>query len=138
MPTDKPIPMIGPIKGEMSMAPIITAVELTFKPNEAMKIAKISTQRFAPWKVTPLLICLINSVSFSLSGNALKYPLMFFQSDSLFIVFLFGGKYTNKNADLLLLFREKPIACNAFALKSLRGSVAIALLLGRNSNAIGT
>ena len=89
MPTAKPIPMIGPIKGEMSMAPIITAVELIFKPNEAMKIAKISTQRFAPWKVTPLLICLINSVSFSLSGNALKYPLMFFQSDSLFIVILF-------------------------------------------------
>ena len=89
MPTAKPIPLIGPIKGEMSMAPIITAVELTFKPNEAMKTAKISTQRFAPWKVTPLLICLIISVSFSLSGNALKYPLMFFQNESLFIVVLF-------------------------------------------------
>ena len=89
MPTAKPIPMIGPIKGEMSMAPIITAVELTFKPNEAMKIAKISTQRFVPLKVTPLLICLINSVSFSLLGNALKAPLMLFQSELLFIVILF-------------------------------------------------
>ena len=89
MPTDKPSPMIGPIKGEMSMAPITTAVELTFKPNEAMKIAKISTQRFVPLKVTPLLICLINSVSFSLLGNALKAPLMFSQSDLFFIVVFF-------------------------------------------------
>ena len=48
MPTAKPIPMIGPISGDMSMAPIMTAVELTFKPNEAMKMAKISTQRVAP------------------------------------------------------------------------------------------
>ena len=48
IPRANPIPMIGPISGDMSMAPIMTAVELTFKPNEAMKMAKISTQRVAP------------------------------------------------------------------------------------------
>ena len=72
MPTANPMPMIGPINGEISMAPIITAVELTFSPNDAIRMAKISTQRFAPWKVTPLLICLMVSFSFSLSGRALK------------------------------------------------------------------
>ena len=40
MPMDKPIPNIGPINGEISMAPITTAVELTFKPIEAIIIEK--------------------------------------------------------------------------------------------------
>ena len=53
IPIANPMPTIGPIKGEMSMAPIITAVELTLRPNEAMKIAKISTHRLAPLKLTP-------------------------------------------------------------------------------------
>ena len=33
--------MIGPISGEMSIAPMMTAVELTFRPREAMKMAKM-------------------------------------------------------------------------------------------------
>ncbi len=40
IPMENPIPRIGPIKGEISMAPITTAVELTFKPMEAIKIEK--------------------------------------------------------------------------------------------------
>jgi hypothetical protein len=40
--------MIGPISGEMSIAPIITAVELTFKPKDAINTAKISIQRLEP------------------------------------------------------------------------------------------
>ncbi|MFC2490661.1 MAG: glycoside hydrolase family 25 protein, partial [Prevotella sp.] len=48
------IPMIGPIKGEISMAPMITAVELTFNPKEAMKIAKINIHSCAPWKLMEL------------------------------------------------------------------------------------
>lgn len=64
--------MMGPMSGEMSMAPMMTAVELTLSPNEAMKMAKMSTQRLAPWKVTPLLIWLTVSASFSLSGMTLK------------------------------------------------------------------
>ena len=50
------MPMMGPISGEMSIAPMMTAVELTFSPSEAMKMAKISTQRLTPLKLTPLLI----------------------------------------------------------------------------------
>ncbi len=46
--------MIGPISGEMSMAPIITAVEFTFNPNEAMNMANIRIQRLAPLNSTPL------------------------------------------------------------------------------------
>jgi hypothetical protein len=40
MPTPKPMPMIGPIKGEINIAPIITAVEFIFNPSEATKMAK--------------------------------------------------------------------------------------------------
>ena len=41
---DKPIPKIGPINGEISIAPITTAVELTFKPIEATKIENTKIQ----------------------------------------------------------------------------------------------
>ena len=40
-----------------------------------MKMAKMSTQRFAPRKVTPSLICSTVAVSSVLSGSALKYRL---------------------------------------------------------------
>lgn len=48
MPTPRPIPIIGPISGEMSIAPIITAVELTFNPREANRMAKIRIHSFVP------------------------------------------------------------------------------------------
>ena len=35
-PTPSPTPMMGPIKGEINMAPITTAVEFTLRPMEAM------------------------------------------------------------------------------------------------------
>ena len=73
VPTAKPIPMIGPISGEMSMAPIMTAVELTLSPKEAMKIARISIHKVAPWKSTPSVICAITLSSEALSGMTLKY-----------------------------------------------------------------
>ena len=68
-----PMPMIGPMSGEMSIAPMMTAVELTFSPSDAMNMAKISTHRLAPLKLTPLLICSTISCSSSLSGIMLKY-----------------------------------------------------------------
>ena len=64
----------------MSIAPMMTAVELRFSPSEAMKMAKMRTQRLAPWKRTPLLIWLIVSASSSRSGRALKYPFSALQS----------------------------------------------------------
>ena len=48
IPSPNPIPMIGPINGEINIAPIITAVEFTFKPNEAISMAKMSIQKLAP------------------------------------------------------------------------------------------
>ena len=75
IPTANPIPMIGPISGEMSMAPIMTAVELTLSPKEAMKTARISIHRVAPWKSTPSVICAITLSSEALSGITLKYLL---------------------------------------------------------------
>ena len=56
VPRAKPIPMMGPIRGEMSIAPMMTAVELTLSPSEAMRMAKMSTHRLPPRKVMPLLI----------------------------------------------------------------------------------
>ena len=75
IPIAKPIPMIGPISGEMSMAPIMTAVELTLSPKEATKIARISIHKGAPWKATPSVICAITFSSVALSGITLKYRL---------------------------------------------------------------
>ena len=72
--------MIGPIKGEISMAPMITAVELIFNPKEAMKIAKINIHSCAPWKLMELSTFSIVVCSSSLSALILKY----FFSNALF------------------------------------------------------
>ncbi len=41
---DIPMPKIGPIRGDMSIAPITTAVESAFNPIEATKTVKIRIQ----------------------------------------------------------------------------------------------
>ena len=95
IPIPKPIPMIGPISGEMSMAPIMTAVELTLSPKEATKIARISIHKGAPWKFTPSVICAIMLSSEALSGITLKHRLTNCHSVCLFFVsirFVFGPK----------------------------------------------
>ena len=74
IPTPKPIPMIGPIKGEINMAPMITAVEFTLSPREAIKMAKINTQRLLPLKLIPLRILSMVSASFSLSFEESRMP----------------------------------------------------------------
>ena len=48
VPMDKPIPIIGPINGEISIAPIITAVELVFKPILAIMMENIKIQILNP------------------------------------------------------------------------------------------
>src|SRR5690606_26322395 len=45
-----PIPSMGPINGEINIAPIMTAVELTLRPTQAIRMAKINIQRFVPLK----------------------------------------------------------------------------------------
>lgn len=41
MPAARPIPIMGPINGEINIAPMIIAVELTINPTEATEIAKV-------------------------------------------------------------------------------------------------
>ena len=53
----KPLLSIGPISGEINIAPIITAVELTFKPTEATIIAQAKIHKLAPEKeILPLTL----------------------------------------------------------------------------------
>ena len=89
------MPMMGPMSGEMSIAPMMTAVELTLSPRDAVKMAKINTHKLEPRKDTPLLICSMVSASCSLSGSALKYRLMIFHTICIIlfiILFFWGGK----------------------------------------------
>jgi hypothetical protein len=51
MPSAKPAPTIGPIKGEISMAPMITAFEFTLRPTDAITIAQANIHKFGPLKV---------------------------------------------------------------------------------------
>lgn len=50
IPKLNPAPKIGPINGEISIAPIITAVELTFKPTDAMMMAHANIHKLEPLK----------------------------------------------------------------------------------------
>ncbi len=67
--TERPTPKIGPINGEINMAPITTAVELAFKPMEATKMEQTNIQAVAPLKEMSFLIASIVS---SLSVSSLK------------------------------------------------------------------
>ena len=40
VPSPYPMPNIGPMSGDMSMAPMITAIELVFRPTDATIMAK--------------------------------------------------------------------------------------------------
>ncbi|MNV56763.1 hypothetical protein D3C71_1490640 [compost metagenome] len=50
VPKANPAPTIGPINGDISMAPIMTAVEFTFNPTDATTIAQARIQALAPRK----------------------------------------------------------------------------------------
>ena len=45
---ENPRPSIGPINGEINMAPITTGVELAFKPTEAIKIEQTKIHEVVP------------------------------------------------------------------------------------------
>ena len=60
------------MSGEMSMAPIITAVEFTLRPSEAMNIANTSTHSRAPRNDTSALMARMVAASSALSGIASK------------------------------------------------------------------
>ena len=50
VPRPRPNPMIGPISGEISIAPMMTGMELTFRPTDAMMMAVPRIQTFGPRK----------------------------------------------------------------------------------------
>jgi len=47
------MPLIGPNKGEINIAPITTAVLFIFNPTEQTKVEHIKIQRLVPLKLTP-------------------------------------------------------------------------------------
>ena len=48
IPTPNPNPMMGPMSGEINMAPMTTAVESTFNPMLAMTMENTKIQRLKP------------------------------------------------------------------------------------------
>ena len=80
---DIPIPKIGPIKGEISIAPMTTAVEFAFKPTEATKMEQIKIQAVAPLKDISAFIASIvasRSVSDLKSSNSTIKVLILFHN----------------------------------------------------------
>ena len=65
--------MIGPISGEIIMAPIITGTLLVFSPNDATKMAKIRISNCEPLKDTEERISCSASCWGSRSDFMLKY-----------------------------------------------------------------
>ena len=60
----RPVPIIGPISGEISIAPMITAVEFTLRPTDAMMIENARIQALGPRNQMALLMrCAASSVS---------------------------------------------------------------------------
>jgi hypothetical protein len=59
---------MGPIKGDMSMAPMMTGMELTFRPTDAMIIATSRIYALCPWNsIFPLIVFTAASVSICVS-----------------------------------------------------------------------
>ena len=50
MPRPRPTPKMGPMSGDMSMAPMITGMELTLRPTEAMMMAMAKIHALGPRK----------------------------------------------------------------------------------------
>ena len=66
IPIENPIPKIGPINGDISMAPITTAVELIFKPIDAIRIENTNIQAVCPLMEIPsLMVLAVASLSVS-------------------------------------------------------------------------
>ena len=60
----KPKPSIGPINGEISIAPITTGMEFAFKPTDATKIEQINIQAVAPCiEISDLIDEIVESLS---------------------------------------------------------------------------
>ena len=56
IPKLSPTPIIGPIKGDINIAPMTTAVEFTLSPMEAITILNMRIQSAKPLKSTSFLM----------------------------------------------------------------------------------
>ena len=56
VPIPNPSPRIGPIRGEINIAPIMTGIELRFNPTDAMTMAQVRMKTFWPLKKMPFLM----------------------------------------------------------------------------------
>ena len=50
IPSPSPIPKIGPRRGEISIAPMMTGIEFTFRPTDAMMMENTRIHTFGPLK----------------------------------------------------------------------------------------
>ncbi len=60
--------MMGPMSGEINMAPITTAVEFTFNPTDAMRIAQTRINMLVPRNTTPLSMAFMATCGSSASS----------------------------------------------------------------------
>ena len=74
IPRPRPRPKIGPIKGEINIAPIITGMEFTFRPTEAISMATARIQAFGP----------LNSMLFLIERSAVSVSIC----PSRFVIYL--------------------------------------------------
>ena len=70
IPRPNPNPNIGPIRGDISIAPITTGIEFTLRPTDAMMMAMAKIHALGPRKYMLLRMC------FS-AASVLIYPLRF-------------------------------------------------------------
>ena len=57
VPRPRPSPKIGPMSGDMSMAPMITGMEFTLRPTDAIMMENTRIQTFGPRKLMlPLML----------------------------------------------------------------------------------
>ena len=76
VPRPIPKPRIGPIRGEMSIAPMMTGMELRLSPTDAMIIAQARMKTLAPRKcMFFLMLSLADSTS--KSSDILTIPLIY-------------------------------------------------------------
>ena len=108
VPRPRPKPRIGPIRGEMSIAPMMTGIELRFNPTEAMIIAQARMKTLGPRNGTlprmavlaaPLSMCSdiltssLNCLAIFATSNFISYRVMCAQIYK--IVGIFGDLQTN-------------------------------------------
>ena len=71
---DNPNPKIGPINGEISIAPITTGIEFAFKPTDATKIEQIKIQAVGPLiDISFFMECRVAALSVSFLKSKISF-----------------------------------------------------------------